>query len=382
MFPTIIIGGINLLPTLIDFGVLVCIYLMVSLSINLEFGYAGVPNFGKVLFVAAGGLLAGSMSYYLMGYVLGLPDLGNLDLQFGYLPKMNLALSSNPAMGVGLFFLMLGVGASVAALFGFLASYPAINLREDYLGMLLLAAGEFFRIFVQSYYPITGSTEGLGLPNVLSSTLAIPELTEVIVLAILGVFTVGMFLYVERVARSPLGRSLRAMRDNEMASSALGKNNVAMRRNVLIIGSALAGIAGVLFTVYQPYISPTTFLRTQFTFTPFVIVILGGAANNYGVLVGTLTVVGINDFIDNFRTYAGIHNIPVPIDLNAFEPIAIGILLIVVLMFRPKGILPEKPTLTLKKSELKKIMESAKSEAKEEELETPAVTPVATEPGG
>jgi branched-chain amino acid transport system permease protein len=382
MIPTIIVGGINLVTTFIDAGILVCVYLMVSLTVNLEFGYAGVPNFGKVLFVAAGGLIAGSMSYYLMGYILGLPDIGNLDLQFSYVLKMSSSLSANPAMAFGLFFLMLGVGASVAALFGFLASYPAINLREDYLGMLLLAAGEFFRIVVQTYYPITGGVEGLELPNLLSSTLSTQGVTEIVVLVILAIFTIGMFLYLERVARSPLGRTLRAVRDNETSSAALGKNNVMIRRNVLILGSALAGIAGVLFTIYQPYISPTTFLRTEFTFYPFVIVILGGAANNYGVLVGTVTFVGITDAIDIFRTYAGAHNIPLPIDLNAFEPIAIGILLLVVLMWRPKGILPEKPTLTLRKSELKSIMESAKKEASEEQLETPEVTPEMTEAAG
>jgi len=343
---------------LIDFGVILCVYLIVSFTVNLEFGYTGVPNFGKVLFVAVGGLTAGSLSYYLMGYLLRIPNLSNLDFQFVNTPEMSKALATQPLLALGLFMFMLVVGALVGAVFGFLASYPAIRLREDYLGMLLLAAGEFLRVFVQSYYPITGGTQGLDLPDVLASTYTTQELRQVVVLCILIVFTVGIFFYMERVARSPLGRTLRAVRDNEIASNALGKNNVAIRRNVLIVGSAISGIAGVLYIIYSPYISPTTFLRTEFTFYPFVIVILGGAANNYGIVAGGFALVGITDVIDQYRTYALLHSISVPIDLNAVEPIAIGVLLIVVLLVRPRGLVSEKPTLTLKKTDLMKLMES------------------------
>ena len=95
---------------------------------------------------------------------------------------------------------------------------------------------------------------------------------------------------------------LRAVRDNEISSEAIGKNTVGVRRNVLIIGSALSGIAGVLYVLWSPAISPTTFLRTEWTFYPFVIVILGGVANKLGVGVGTAVFVGITTIIDQART--------------------------------------------------------------------------------
>jgi len=366
---TVTIDGINVLTTLIDFGIATLIYIMVALTVNLEFGYTGVPNFGKVLFVASGGLIAGSLSYYLMGYILEIKSSDIIGNQFQFHNLMDSALNGHPALDFALFLFMIVVGAVVGGLLGFLASYPAIRLREDYLGMLLLAAGEFFLIFVQAYYPITGGTAGLLTPDILGFTGSQPQYREVVLLGILAAFTTGIYLYVERVARSPLGRTLRAVRDNEMSSEALGKDTVAIRRNILIVGSALSGIAGVLVVVESAYISPTTFVRTFYTFYPFVIVILGGAANNFGVVVGAITFEGIITTINNIQTYAPAHNITIPIDLNAVTPIAIGVLLIVVLLWRPKGLISEKPTLTLNRSVLAKIRETAKKESEGQTLE-------------
>ena len=157
------------------------------------------------------------------------------------------------------------------------------------------------------------------------------------VLGIVALATVGIFLYTERVARSPLGRMMRAIRDNEVSSEAIGKDTVGVKRNVLIIASALSGIAGVLFVLVFPAISPTTFTRTVWTFYPFVIVILGGAANNLGVGVGTALFVGITTTIDQARTCILGNGLSIPIDINAIEPIAIGVLLLAVLMWRTEG---------------------------------------------
>jgi branched-chain amino acid transport system permease protein len=362
VIPTLIIGGINVISTLIDFGIFTLIFLIVSLTVNLEFGYTGVPNFGKVLFVSAGGLIGGSLSFYLMAYVLNIRSENLLPDQYLFHGAMNNALLANPLLNLALFLFMIVVGGLVGGLFGFLASYPAIRLREDYLGMLLLAAGEFFRIFVQTYVPITDGVDGLNIPDVLFFTGSQPELREVWLLGILAVVTIGVYLYCERVARSPLGRTLRAVRDNEISSEALGKNNTSIRRNVLIVGSVISGIAGVLVVMQSAFISPDTFVRATYTFYPFVIVILGGVANNFGVVIGAVVFEGIQDFTVNFQTYSQAHNINIPIDLSAVTPIAIGALLIVVLYWRPKGLITEKPTLTLRKRELQRILKSSSNQ--------------------
>jgi branched-chain amino acid transport system permease protein len=338
---------IDLISVLIQAGIIFCVYLVVSLTVNLEFGYTGVPNFGKVLFVSVGGLIAGSLSYRLALYALNLHSSDVIGSQASFISIIDQHISSNPALGYELLLFSLVVGAGVAAAIGYLASFPAIRLREDYLGMLLLAAGEFARVFYTAYYPVTGGAEGLQVPDPVSWATSTLGLRDVVVLAILIVAVLGVYLYSERVARSPLGRMMRAVRDNEVSSDAIGKDTVAIRRNVLIIASALAGIAGVLYVLWSPAIAPTTFLRTQWTFYPFVIVILGGAANNLGVGIGTAALVGITTTVDQARTCLISNNVVLPVDLNALEPILIGVLLLVVLLWRPKGLVPEKSTSTI-----------------------------------
>ncbi|MGI0080941.1 MAG: branched-chain amino acid ABC transporter permease [Nitrososphaerales archaeon] len=349
---------IDLISVFIDMAILFCVYLIVSLTVNLEFGYTGIPNFGKVLFVAAGGVIAGSLSYRLALYALNLNSSDVIGSQALFSTAINTYIDSHSLFGIGLLLFSLAVGAGVAAAVGYLSSFPAIRLREDYLGMLLLGAGEFFRIVLQSFYPITGGTEGLLIPDPVNwAVYTLSDFRDVVVLGILAVVTVGIYLYSERVARSPLGRMMRAIRDNEISSDAIGKNTVGVRRNVLIIASALSGIAGVLYVLWSPAISPMTFMRAEWTFYPFVIVILGGAANNLGVGVGTAVFVGITTTIDNARTCLLSNGISLPVDINALEPIAIGVLLLVVLLWRPKGIIGEKPTFTMEKSKLQTIFD-------------------------
>ncbi|HZW56184.1 MAG TPA: branched-chain amino acid ABC transporter permease [Nitrososphaerales archaeon] len=347
---------IDLVSVFINVGIIFCVYLIVSLSVNLEYGYTGVPNFGKVLFVAAGGLIAGALSYRIALYALGLRSTDIIASQATFIHTINQEyLPTHPYFGLELFILSLVIGAAAAAAFGFLASYPAIRLREDYLGMLLLAAGEFFRIFVTAYYPLTGGTQGLLVPDPVAWATSVLGERDLIVLIVLIGITVVIYFYSERTVRSPLGRMLRAIRDNDMASSALGKNNVGVRRNILILGSAISGIAGVLYVLAFPAISPTTFLRAAWTFYPWVIVILGGAANNVGVVIGTVAFVGVTTSIDQYRTCALSTGVSLPVDINALEPIAIGVLLLIILLWRPQGLIREKPTSTLKKSELQSM---------------------------
>ena len=340
---------------------LFCIFLILSLTVNLEFGYTGIPNFGKVLFVTVGAFFSGSLSYRFMAYLMGLKAPDILLVNTTFLPKIDAALSANMLLAVGLAVLMLVIGGFFGGLVGFLSSYPAIRLREDYLGMLLLASGEFFNLFGQSYYPLLGGTQGITAPNPvfdLGSTYGVPNL---LVLATLIFFAVSTYLYSERVGRSPLGRMLRAVRDNEVASESLGKDNVAIRRNVLIVGSALSGVAGVLYLFVYPYIQPGTvgsFTRQTFTFIPFVIVILGGASNNRGVLLGTFVYMLILEAFSQGTVQ--LINAGVPIDqalIGRIQVSSVGILLIFILLRRPGGLIPEKPTLTMSRSKLTRIAE-------------------------
>lgn len=356
-----------------------CFFLVVSLTVNLEFGYAGVPNFGKVLFISIGAFIAGSFAYRLMVYIMGLK--GDIfGLQNLFITRIDENLAANPALAVGLFVFMLALAAGIGALFGFLASYPAIRLREDYLGMLLLAAGEFFLIFSQAYLPFLGGALGLNAPAPIFYIGTLVGQPDIVVLAVLAASAVLIYLYAERVGRSPLGRTLRALRDNEAASEAVGKDVVALRRNVLIVSSAIAGIAGVMWISFQPLMTPgttpeATFNRLTDTFIPFVIVILGGAANNRGVLLGTFVYLFIYNIFSQMVTILGpsAQNALALVGIDNIKLMLIGGLLIVILIRRPQGLIPEKPTLTMSKASLKRIAESVKGEeAPKEQEETKA----------
>ena len=343
---------------------LFCFLLIVSLTVNLEFGYAGIPNFGKVLFVAGGGYLAGSLAYRLMVYVMNLK--GDIfAYQALFIGEIDTHLAQYPLEAIELVLFMVVVAAATGALFGFLASYPAIKLREDYLGMLLLAAGEFFNIFSVAYTPFLGGSLGSFAPDPIAALGTDAGDSDLFILVVLAVFAVLIYIYSERIGRAPLGRTLRAVRDNETASEALGKDNVALRRNALLVGSALAGIAGVLYLSFVPLMSPgttteATFNRVTDTFIPFVIVIIGGAANNRGVLVGSFVYLLIYNAFSQITTYLGpsLSGTLGLFGLNNIEFILIGVLVIAILLRRPQGMIPEKATLTIKRSKLREMASS------------------------
>ena len=352
-------------------GEMFCFFLVVSLTVNLEFGYAGIPNFGKVLFVSLGAFLAGSLTYRLMVYMLGLK--GDIfGLQNLFITDIDARLAANPVLAVELFVLMLAIGAVMGGLFGFLSSYPAIRLREDYLGMLLLAAGEFFLIFSQAYIPFLGGALGMNAPAPIFYIGTLVGQPDLVVLGVLVLLTVGIYVYSERVGRSPLGRTLRALRDNEVASEAVGKDVIALRRNVLIVSSAFAGIAGVMWISFQPLMTPgttpeATFNRLTDTFIPFVIVILGGAANNRGVALGTFVYLLIYNAFSQGVTFLGpgVQSALSLVGVDNIKLMLIGSLLIAIMLRRPQGLIPEKPSLTMPRSRLKEIAGLTKKKPQE-----------------
>ncbi len=334
------------------------LFLIVSLALNLEAGYAGVPNFGKVMFVAGGAAIAGSVCGRLAAMILGINTLGNYNGNIAIIiSKVNTALSANPLLSLELLLLGIILAAGVGAVMGFVASYPAIRLREDYLGMLLLAAAQFFQLFLAGYPPFIGGTAGISVPDVFGwlvqavghPLIVLPFGNEVgvrdlVLLPFLVGFAVLGYIYFETIARSPLGRTLRAVRDNEVASRALGKNDVAIRRNVIVIASAVSAMAGALLTFQVGAVGPGSWTRITWTFWIWVMVIVGGSANNLGVAVGAFLFTSLFKVLDlaKFQFSAFI-----PFDVNWLEYLAFASLLISFLIVRPGGIIPEKSSTTL-----------------------------------
>jgi branched-chain amino acid transport system permease protein len=350
--PLSILGITNYGSFLTDLLAFFALYLTISISLNLEMGYAGIPNFGKVLYFMAGAAFSGAVAIRAAAWLLHVGgDPVGLD-NFIIANKITALLANDIPASVALIVLTMLIGAVVGGFIGYISIFPAIRLREDYLAMLLLGAAAFFQIFLSNYSPIINGSLGIGIPDLFAWAGNYSTLAATLLIA--G-FAVAVYIYAERMVRSPLGRTLRAMRDNEGAAEALGKDNVAIRRNVLIIAAMITGVAGALYTIYTGDTNPAIYDRVTWTFWPWLIVIMGGVANNVGVAAGSFVFVFLLKYID--ATKFQLQNV-LPFDVTWLEYLAFGSLLIVILLVRPQGILPEKPSATLKTSRIEQIFRS------------------------
>ena len=336
---------LNLLATLAP-------YLIVTMSINLEYGYAGVPNFGKTLAVAGGAFMAGVIPGRLLAYMLGIgQNLDYINDNTLIVSRINSSLTSNPALSIGVILVTVVVAILFGAFLGLLVAYPVARLREDYLGMTFLAAGQVLLVLGNNYPPLVGGTLGVKVPDLFGFASRYPifdllpgETRNVFAVAVMSIFAVLVFWFTHRLTNSPLGRLLRAIRDDENSSLALGKDVQRNRITVIIVASAMASIAGVLYAMYTANVFSTTYSRTTWTFWPWVMVILGGAANNLGVVAGTFIFVAVRQTISFYRDFF----VPIlPFNIVWLDTMLLGLALLFIMIYRPNGLIPEKPIRSL-----------------------------------
>jgi len=282
----------------LDILVYIGIFGILCLSLNLEFGYAGLANFGKVAF-----FLIGAYTYALLSDI-GVP-----------------------------FYLCLLAGTLISAISGLLVSLPALRLRADYLAIAVLAFGEVLRLIVKSEKDLTGGSWGMSVTPIFSTDSILISRLENIGLIFFCLFL--CFLVVQLLANSPYGRAMRAIREDEIAAEALGKDRARFKAQALMLGSAMAGLAGGFYAQYLHLVSPELFMP-MVTFTIWIMVLLGGPANNWGVLLGAVLVEVFDRGINIAKDY-----IHLPVDPSDLQYILFGVLIIFVLMYRPQGLLKE-----------------------------------------
>ena len=287
----------------LDIIVYIGIFGIICLSLNLEFGFAGLANFGKVAF-----FLTGAYTYALLSDI-GVP-----------------------------FYLCLIAGALISAIFGLLVSRPALRLRADYLAIAVLAFGEILRLIVKSEKDFAGGSWGMPVSPIFSTDSYLVYRLENIGLVFLCLFI--CFLVVQLLANSPYGRAMRAIREDEVAAEALGKDRARFKAQAFMLGSAMAGLAGGLYAQYLQHVSPDLFMP-MVTFTVWIMVLLGGPANNWGVLLGATLVEVFDRGINILKDY-----IHLPVDPSDLQYILFGALIILVLLFRPQGLLKESTVRT------------------------------------
>jgi ABC-type branched-chain amino acid transport system, permease component len=326
-------------------------YLIVTISLNLEYGYGGVPNFGKTLAVAGGAFVAGYLPGRLLatGWGVG-KGLDYVNDNTKIISSVNQNLSANIPLSLGIILLTLGAAILVGALLGYVVAYPTKKLRADYLGMTFLAAGQVLLVIGNNYAPLVGGSFGIAVPDPYSWVssyslfgLSGGEMRNVFAVIFMSLVALAIYLYTRKLTHSPLGRLLRAIRDDENSALALGKDVQKKRIAVIVFASAIAAVAGALYAFYTANVISTSYSMASWTFWPWVMVMLGGAANNRGVVAGTFIFVAIRQAIVSFKyVFAPL----VPFDIVWLDTLMLGATLLVILIYRPNGLFPEKPIKT------------------------------------
>jgi len=294
---------------------------MACLALNQQFGIAGVTNFGFIIFQATGGYTAAILAMP--------PDSANGGFQ-SYIG------------GWGLPFPIPWIGATVA---GGLIALPFTflvgrRLRGDFAAVGLLVTAVLLNLLVTNYVPLFNGDAGLSLiPQPLQgvfNTLASGYKWGLTVVALL--LCAAVYWFLRRITESPYGRSLRAMRDNDAVADALGKNLLSLRTGMLVLGGAIAGLSGGVLVSYITTWSPAAWGYAE-TVVLFAAVIIGGAGNHRGAILGAILVpVG---FEEATRYIPNSNNLP-PNLIPSLQWVAIGLLIVLFLWFRPQGILPER----------------------------------------
>ena len=343
----------DVIGLLISVATVYGIFALLSLSLNLEYGYGGQPNFGQVLFYGIGAFSAGLVSATLLPLLAG-RAVGDV-CSIGALVAREAISASDPLLAVSTWLIALVVAALLASIFGFLASYPALRVKEEwYLSMILLVGAEMFRVIVRNtpqfgcgYNGLPGISNPFGwISSNSNSPLLIDLSTGLYAIAILG-FAALSYFGAQRFANSPYGRLLKSVRDDRILSESLGKDVKKVREQIMMIGSAMAGLAGALYVFYIGVAIAEDYIASV-TFSIWVMIVLGGIANNRGALVGTIALIGLQKGTQIVGVLLQQASIAVDSNLLIYLDYMVeAAILLLLILYRPKGLIPEQAVKTV-----------------------------------
>ncbi|MCJ7587389.1 MAG: branched-chain amino acid ABC transporter permease [Candidatus Aminicenantes bacterium] len=271
------------------------IYIILALSLNLIVGYTGLPTLGHAAFSCIGAYTSSLLA-------------------------LNIGLS--PWIG-------LLIGACVAAFSGIVIGYPAVRLKGDYLALATFGLGVIVYSIAKNWVSLTRGPMGLpGIPGFSIAGFQLSEIWSYLLLVL--VFVVITIFIINRIVNSPFGRILRSIREDEIASQALGKNTIKYKLLVFIIGAFFAGIAGSLYAHYITFIDPSSF-NVMESITILLMVIFGGMGSISGSMVGAVILVVFPELL---RFLGMPSSIAAPMRQMIY-----GLLLVVLMFKRPQGIM-------------------------------------------
>lgn len=305
-------------------------YALAALGLAVHFGYAGLLNMG----------IAGFMAMGAYGYAISI-------LTFGF-----------PWWGGVL------VGLSAGALFALVLGIPTLRLRGDYLAIVTIAAAEVVRLLflTTAFGDVTGSADGLsGYHGSFRESNPIPPGTYgfgpwtyshldwwVRILGLLAIALAAVVVW--RLMKSPWGRVIKGVREDEDAVRALGKNVFAYKLQALVLGGVIAAAGGIVYALPSS-VNPGVYV-TSLTFFVWTALLLGGAATVFGPLLGSLIFWVIQTALSNIlpaMVASGLLPFMSSIQAQTLRFILVGIALMLLVIFRPQGILGNKKELTFVK---------------------------------
>lgn len=295
--------------------------IIACLALNLQFGVSGVVNFSFIVFQAAGAYAAA---------VLSMPPDTAPDYSFQiYIGGYQLPF---PLPWVG--------GAVVGGLLALPIGLVVLRrLRADYQAIALLVTSIIANTVINNARPLLNGAAGLAaVPQPLNSVVSDPTSYQYLYIGLTAICVAIVWFIAARIVNSPYGRTLRAMRENELAAGALGKNSTALKMSIFVVGGAIAGLSGAILVGFLQVWAPSTWLYPE-TIILFAAVIVGGRGNNVGAIVGALLVpVGFEEVTRLLQRM----NIGPPNLIPALEWVCIGLLILGFLWFRPRGVVPEQ----------------------------------------
>ena len=276
---------------------------ILAVSLNIVNGMTGQFSIGHAGFMACGAYCGGLMSKVLSGYGLS------------FLP----AGVSDQVM----FSISLLTGGLVAALFGFLVGLPSLRLRGDYLAIVTLGFGEIIRVVVQN-------TDGFGRALGLSG---VPQWTSLFSCWLVVFVTI---LVARRIAASTHGRSLLAIREDEVAAEAMGVNTTAYKVRAFVVSAFFAGLAGAIFAHYQSIVNPGSFTFVK-SMEIVVMIVAGGLGSTTGAVVAAISLTLLPEAMRSlFIALGASGEVAQRVD-QARMPVY-GILLVLIMLLRPQGL--------------------------------------------
>jgi branched-chain amino acid transport system permease protein len=280
---------------LANFGIylmaITSISFILAISLDLQVGNCGIVNFGQVVFLVVG----------------------------AYATAIAIAHGAGVVSAVC-------IAVVCGAVFGLLMSLSVRNMSGTYWGILSLSMAEIVRIIALNERWLTGGANGI---SVLAPFRDLPWIVVGSALAVLA--------FVRLLLASPFGRTIRLIREGDRLPMALGKNVLLFKMETMVIGGAIGGLAGGYYALSQRYMSPDDAKPIE-TFIIWAMVVVGGRGNVWGIVLGTVV---IQSFFTGTRFLTGLFGIEAD-TMAALRLVVIGLLIMLVMMFRPQGLLPER----------------------------------------